>query len=211
MPHGMVFTAGVVALTALAGMANAQSIQSGCNPVTGLGPDGLPCVELIPLDPNRIGEGPAGALGSERFRRLDTSTLGQTFECRELNGRQNDGLGQNGVLLIEDCGTPLTTAELGELEPFFGTTGPTSPAPNPIPASVRPPLPPTPAPAPIVTPTPSVLPPVGEIAGTTLAGAQTGFVPLLAAAAPFIAGAAGAAGIAAAAAAGGGSSTPSTQ
>lgn len=63
----------------------------------------------------------------------------------------------------------------------------------------------------IAAPAPSSLPPVNQIASATLVGnTPTGFVPLLGAAAPFIAGAAGAAGIAAAAATANGSSASST-
>lgn len=207
MSKSLIFAASAVALTALASSVNAQSAFSGCDPATGLGPSGQPCVELIPLDPNRIADAPVGAAGSDRFRRLDTSTLGETFECREANARE--GRGGRGVLLIEDCGAPLTVGELGQLEPFYGTTGPVASAPTPIPASAPTVVVPSPA-ASVPAAAGSALPPVGQIAGTTLAGTQTGFVPLLAAAAPFIAGAAGVAGIAAAAAAGGGSSTPST-
>lgn len=125
--------------------------------------------------------------GGENYAAVDRSALAHTHVCPA------------GV----NCGPP---AELSNVQTFYGdaTPGfsPAPSAPTPIPASVA-----TVAPPPVA---PSALPPVGQIPGASLAGAPTNFVPLLAAAAPYLAGAAGVAGVAAAAAAGGGSSTPST-
>jgi len=242
MSYARLFAAGVLIFAGSSGVASSQSVLSGCDPTTGLGPNGQACVELAPLDPNRISSVSLDADGSDRFRSLDVTTLGQTYDCREVDVRA--GGYSPGALLIEDCGTPLTAAELGQLEPFYGTTGapppptvaslppapvspppavaslPTAPvSPPPTVASLPaapPPSPPTLAPTPpsvpaISVPAPSSLPPVNQIASATLAGdTATGFVPLAAAAAPFIAGAAGVAGVAAAAAAAGGSSASST-
>jgi len=209
-----------VGLVAFAGMivsANAQTALSGCNATTGLGANGQPCVELAPLDPNRISNVSPGAIGGEQFRSLDVTTLGQTYECRELDG---SGRGpQQGTLLIEDCGAPLTLAELGQLQPFYGTTGPVAQPPSFVYAPPAPPSPPiavapTPPPTPVATQVAAAAPtgPVpGAGTGAVIAADPTGFVPLIGAAAPFLASAAAASGVAAAAAAAGGSSTPSTQ
>ena len=229
MAYGRLCMVGIVMFAGTSGSANSQSVLSGCDPATGLGPNGQACVELAPLDPSRISSVSLDADGSDRFSSLDVTTLGQTYDCREIDMIAG-GYGQ-GALLIEDCGAPFTAAELGQLEPFYGTTGapppptvaslptaPVSPPPTTVaslpaaPPASPPTVAPTPPSAPVISaPAPSSLPPVNQIASATLAGdTATGFVPLVAAAAPFIAGAAGAAGIAAAAAAAGGSSASST-
>jgi hypothetical protein len=225
MTYGRICAVSLFVFAGTSGSANSQSVLSGCDAVTGLGANGLPCVELSPLDPNRISNVSLDADGGDRYGSLDITTLGQTYACREVDVRAG-GYGQ-GALLIEDCGAPLTYAELGPLKPFYGTTG----APTPLPPPTAAPVPPSPiptvaslppAPPPTVAPTlpttpyvaapaPSSLPPVSQIASATLAAETgTGFVPLLGAAAPFIAGAAGVAGVAAAAASAGGTSASST-
>ena len=211
MPHRLASAACFTVSAMFVGtVANAQSILPGssCNPATGLGPGGQPCVELIPTDPNRIADAPTNAEGADRFRRLDITELGQTFECREVT-RTDYGTG-DGAFLYEDCGAPLAAGEYGNLQPFYGTTGqPVASLPSaPVPPSVSPIVP---APTPVVAAAPvSPLPPVSQIAGTSLAGAPTGFVPLLGIAAPLLATAGAAGAVAVAASAGGGSSTPST-
>jgi len=147
----------LVAFAAFVGTANAQSALGGCNAATGLGSNGQPCVELTPLDPNRIVGGSPEASGGEQYSTLDTSTLGQTYSCRQLDRTNNAG--QGGTLLFEDCGTPLTGSELGELKPYYGTTG----APAPAPVAVAPPPPPPPVVA--VAPPPPPPPPVVASAG----------------------------------------------
>jgi len=156
-----------LAFVAFAGSANAQSL-SGCNPATGLGPNGQPCVELTPLDPNRIVNVAPGAAGEDQYSTLDTTTLGQTYACRQVDANSNAG--QGGTLLFEDCGTPITSAELGELTPFYGTSG--APVPPPAPA-LAPPPPPPPPPAPVIAaapPPPPPPPPVAPVVATPAAG-----------------------------------------
>jgi len=109
-----VCAAAVVSFASFGGSAHAQSL-SGCNPATGLGPNGQPCVELTPLDPNRITNVAPGADGEDQYRTLDTTTLGQTYACRQIDA--TSGASGGGALLIEDCGTPITGAELGQLTP----------------------------------------------------------------------------------------------
>lgn len=156
-----VFATGLVAFAAIPGSVNAQTALSGCDPVTGLGPNGRACVQLTPLDPNRIGDSPLGADGSDQYRRLDTATLGQTYACQEVNAQA--GASGGGTLLFEDCGTPLTSAELGNLQPYYGTVAapappPPPPPPAPVPVAAAPapiaPLPPlaVAAPAPAIAP-----------------------------------------------------------
>ena len=155
-----------MAFAGTVGSASAQTALSGCDPATGLGQNGQPCVELTPLDPNRITNVAPGADGENQYRPLDTTTLGQTYACREVNAA--GGTGPSGTLLIEDCGTPLTGAELGNLQPYYGTTGAPAPAPAPVPAPPPPapvvaaappppppPLPPLPAPGPVVVAAPT--------------------------------------------------------
>ncbi len=177
------YAVSMIAFGAMPTTANAQTALSGCDPATGLGINGQPCVELTPLDPNRISNVSFDADGSSRFRPLDTSTLGQTYECRELNSA-GQGLG-GGTLLIEDCGTPLTSAELGELMPFYGTTAP--PAPAPTPAPPPPPQvvytpPPPPAPVPVAPVVPPPLPPIPPVAApVAIASSGLGNAGLIAA------------------------------
>ncbi len=148
------YTFSMMTFITIPGTVNAQTALSGCDPTTGLGRNGQPCVELTPLDPNRISNVSFDADGSSQFRPLDTSTLGQTYQCRQLNG---GGQGTGGAaLLIEDCGTPLTSAELGELKPFYGTTATPAPAPAPAPAPVVY----TPPPVVVAAPVPPPLPPL---------------------------------------------------
>ncbi len=151
----------VAAFAVMQSPASAQSALSSCNPATGLSANGQPCVELTPLDPSRISDVSPGADGGDRYGRLDTTTLGQTYACRQIDSRT--GGGQGGSLLIEDCGTPLTSAELGELKPFYGTTGAVAPPPPPPPppVAVAPPPPPPPPPLPAYVPPP---PPVAVAA-----------------------------------------------
>lgn len=211
MTYGRICAVGLIMIAGSSSSVSSQTVLSGCDAATGLGSNGLPCVELAPIDPNRISSVSFDADGSDQFRTLDVTTLGQTYACREVD--VNAGGNWQGSLLIEDCGAPLTGAELGQLQPFYGTTGSPPPLnvaslPPAPPPSVAPTLPSVPV---ISAPIPSSLPPVNQIASATLAAdTATGFVPLIAAAAPFIAGAVGVAGIAAAAAAAGGSSASST-
>jgi len=153
----------VAAFAVMQSPASAQSALSSCNPATGLSANGQPCVELTPLDPSRISDVSPGADGGDRYGRLDTTTLGQTYACRQIDSRT--GGGQGGSLLIEDCGTPLTSAELGELKPFYGTTGavapPPPPPPPPPPVAVAPPPPPLPAYVPPPPPVAVAAPAVG--------------------------------------------------
>ena len=148
----LTLSASIVAFASFAGSANAQSALSSCNPATGLGQNGQPCVELTPLDPSRISDVVPGADGSEQYERLDTNTLGQTYACRQLDPTSG-GTG-GGQLLIEDCGAPISAAELGPLKPFYGTAG----APPPVPQPTF--VPPAPPPAPVVTVAPPPPPPV---------------------------------------------------
>lgn len=174
MSRLIVIAASIVSFAALAGSsANAQSALSSCNPATGLGPNGQPCVTLIPKDPSAITAAPIGAEGGEQYGTLDTSTLGQTYECRQANANDVQS-GVGGVLLIENCGPP---AQLSNVKPFFGTTG--APAPAPLPAAPAPapvaalPPPPPPPPAPIAVP---AAPPV--FAPVQAAGLGGSIIPL---------------------------------
>jgi len=159
----------IAAFATLPNSASAQSLQSSCNAATGLGANGQPCVQLTPLDPNRISNVSLGATGGEQYGTLDTSTLGQTFDCRELDA-QNPASG-TGVILYENCGTPFTNAELGEFKTFYGTTGAPAPAPAPVPAAPTPVVysPPPAAPA-VVAAAPPAFAPVA-VAPTGLGGA----------------------------------------
>ena len=134
-----VFAASLVAFATSPGSAIAQTAISGCDPVTGLGPNGQRCVELTPLDPNRISSAPLGADGADQYRRLDTATLGQTYACREVD--QQSGASGGGTLLFEDCGTPFTSAELQNIQPFYGNVAAAPPPPPPAPLPVAPPVP----------------------------------------------------------------------
>lgn len=158
----------IAAFAAFAGAANAQSALGGCDATTGLGSNGQPCVELTPLDPNRIVGGAPDATGGDQYRTLDTSTLGQTYACRQVDAA--NGVGQGGTLLFEDCGTPLTGAELGELKPFYGTTG--APAPAPVYT------PPPPQPVVAVAPPPPPPPPVIAAPAIPVAAPSLGFAGL---------------------------------
>jgi len=167
----MTLGASIVAFAAFAGSAHAQSALSNCNAATGLGQNGLPCVELTPLDPSRISDVAPDADGSEQYQRLDTNTLGQTYACRQLDGT-GGGAGR-GQLLIEDCGAPISAAELGPLKPFYGTAGAPPPPPPPQPVFVPPPQP-----APVIAvappPPPPVLIPPAPIAPAPVAIASSG-------------------------------------
>lgn len=172
----LTLTASIVAFATIAGSASAQTALSNCNPVTGLGQNGQPCVELTPLDPNRINDVAPGADGSEQYQRLDTTTLGQTYACRQRDAR-DAAAGGRSQLLIEDCGAPISAAELGPLKPFYGTAG--APPPPPPPAFVPPPPPP---PVVAVAPPPVFIPPAPVIAATpAIASAGLGNAGLLAA------------------------------
>ena len=174
----LTLTASVVAIATIAGSASAQTALSNCNPVTGLGQNGQPCVELTPLDPNRINDVTPGADGSDQYQRLDTTTLGQTYACRQRDARDITS-GRSGRLLIEDCGAPISAAELGPLKPFYGTAGAPPPPPPPPPAFVPPPPPP---PVVAVAPPPVFIPPAPVIAATpAIASAGLGNAGLLAA------------------------------
>jgi len=157
------FAASLTAFAAFPGSANAQTALSGCNPATGLGSNGQPCVELTPLDPSRITDVAPGAAGEDQYGVLDTSTLGQTYACRQLDA--TGGGSGGGALLIEDCGTPLTGSELGELKPYYGTTG--APAPTPVVAA---PPPPPPPPAPVAVAPPPPPPPAPVAAAPSAVG-----------------------------------------
>jgi len=142
---------GFLATGVTASPAFAQSAAGGisnCGP-SGVGPNGRPCVALTPIDPNRVIDAPLDAEGADQYGRLDTSTLGQTYECESIEQAQQEG--DTIVALIEDCGEP---AQLAGFKPFYGTTGPT-----PIPASVPVPAAPLPAPVPptVITPPPTVI------------------------------------------------------
>ncbi len=157
-----------MAFVAFAGTASAQSALSSCDPVTGLSANGSPCVELTPVDPGNIAT-PTGAAGGEQYDRLDTTTLGQTYECRTTD-RANRQTGAGGALLIEDCGTPFGPGELGQLKPFYGTTG----APAPLPA-------PPAAPAPVIAAAPAApvaAPPAfAPVTGVSAAGLGSTVLP----------------------------------
>lgn len=201
-----------LATLAFVDTAHAQTLNSGCN-ASGLGPNGQPCVELRPLDPNRFNNTSINAANADQFDRLDTRTLAQTYECLRPEDRATRGAG-NGVLLIEDCGTPLSAAELGPTKPYLGTTGQAAPAPTPQIAAA----PPAPTPTVAATP-PATLPPAPApiIPASTIVTAPAG--PVLASPTVFsgISGAAVGAGLVAAAglaaiivATSDGSSSPST-
>ena len=55
-----------MAFAGTVGSASAQTALSGCDPATGLGQNGQPCVELTPLDPNRITNVAPGADGENQ-------------------------------------------------------------------------------------------------------------------------------------------------
>jgi hypothetical protein len=173
MSRTLIFSTGFVALAAFAGAASAQDVVSSCNPATGLSANGTPCVELTPVDPATITTTVSGdAIGADQYRPLDKSTLGQTYQCRTVDAR-NPQYGPGGALLIEDCGAPLSSAELGNLQPFYGSAGA--------------PPPPPPAPAPVVVaappPAPVVVPPAGPVFAPvpTVPAAGLGAAGLLAA------------------------------
>jgi hypothetical protein len=168
MLRHIIFASVPLAFAAFAGTAGAQSALSSCDPVTGLSANGAPCVELTPIDPANINT-PGAAEGSEQYARLDTSTLGQTYECRTADGGEQQ-FGRGGALLIEDCGEPLA---IGETKPFWGTTGTPTAVPTPIPAAPIVPAAPVivaaPA-APVVAAAPAFAPVTG-IAAAGLGGA----------------------------------------
>ena len=171
-----------LALAAMTASANAQTALSSCNPVTGTTPSGAPCVELTPIDPASIVR-PDGAPGGEQYDRLNTATLGQTYQCRSIDGRNPPQYGPGGALLIEDCGTPLSASEIGPLKPFYGTVG--TPTPIPAPPQVVAALPPAPAPAPITVPAPAPafapvnVAPAAGLSGLGLAAAGIGAAALV--------------------------------
>ncbi len=145
-----VFAGFALTFAGVAFSANAQNALSSCDPVTGTTPSGAPCVELTPIDPGSISS-PTGALDGDRYDKLDTSTLGQTYECRTIENRDRQ-YGQGGALLIEDCGAPLSPSEMGALKPFYGTVG--APTPTPVPVA------PTPTPIAALPPAPVLAAPV---------------------------------------------------
>lgn len=214
----MAFIASGFMFSPMAGVASAQTALSSCDPLTGLTPAGAQCVTLRENDPTRF-DTPIQGEGASNFRPVDVQRLAKTYQC-DTSDPLEAARGTGGVILLEDCGTPLDI-DPSTLQEFVGYAG--NPAPTPVPANFTTPLPPAQAPVqpllaapqppvvPTAPPLPSVAPPpVGQIAGASLAGAPAGFVPLLGIAAPFLATAGAAGAVAAAAAAGGGSSTPST-
>jgi len=155
---------GFLATGVTASPAFAQSAAGGisnCDP-SGVGPNGRPCVALTPIDPNRVIDAPLDAEGADQYGRLDTSTLGQTYECESVEQAQQEG--DTIVALIEDCGAP---AQLANIKPFYGTTGPA-----PIPASV-----PVPAPT-VITPPPTVITPPPTVVAAPAVAAPPVFAPV---------------------------------
>ncbi len=129
----------VMAVPAPAAAQTALGGLSSCDPTTGLGPNGRPCVALKRIAPS-AGAAPAGVARPEGVRVLDPSTLGETFECQTL-GNGNTGTGSGEVVaLIEECGEPLV---ITNTQPYW---------PGDIAVASPPPPPPPPAAAPVALP-----------------------------------------------------------